>query len=161
MYVTMMMTDQIPLDLAPPPLLNGEVPLMPHMVNGDAAQQVNSHQHKLTHTHRRTCIQLNLQNDHANTVTSIASSFNIPMVPHTHTHTHTHIHHLTRDTQTYPSVIQPLLFVVICYTVHGFLPHVMDNCQVATVKHLSFSRKKDTHRFIHMHHSELWTFFKQ
>uniref|UniRef100_A0A8D3AZ19 Fibronectin type III domain containing 3Ba n=1 Tax=Scophthalmus maximus TaxID=52904 RepID=A0A8D3AZ19_SCOMX len=40
MYVTMMMTDQIPLDLAPPPLLNGEVPLMPHMVNGDAAQQV-------------------------------------------------------------------------------------------------------------------------
>lgn len=34
------MTDQIPLDLAPPPLLNGEVPLMPHMVNGDAAQQV-------------------------------------------------------------------------------------------------------------------------
>lgn len=42
MYVTMMMTDQIPLDLAPPPLLNGEVPLMPHMVNGDAAQQVNT-----------------------------------------------------------------------------------------------------------------------
>uniref|UniRef100_A0AAQ4QXC7 Fibronectin type III domain containing 3Ba n=1 Tax=Gasterosteus aculeatus aculeatus TaxID=481459 RepID=A0AAQ4QXC7_GASAC len=40
MYVTMMMTDQIPLDLAPPPLLNGEVPLMSHMVNGDAAQQV-------------------------------------------------------------------------------------------------------------------------
>ncbi|XP_078132940.1 fibronectin type III domain containing 3Ba isoform X1 [Sander vitreus] len=40
MYVTMMMTDQIPLDLAPPPLLNGEVPLMPHMVNGDAAQQL-------------------------------------------------------------------------------------------------------------------------
>ncbi|XP_028996059.1 fibronectin type III domain containing 3Ba isoform X2 [Betta splendens] len=40
MYVTMMMTDQIPLDLAPPPLLNGEVPLMPHMVNGEAAQQV-------------------------------------------------------------------------------------------------------------------------
>lgn len=39
MYVTMMMTDQIPLDLAPP-LLNGEVPLLPHMVNGDAAQQV-------------------------------------------------------------------------------------------------------------------------
>uniref|UniRef100_A0A3Q4GQP8 Fibronectin type III domain containing 3Ba n=1 Tax=Neolamprologus brichardi TaxID=32507 RepID=A0A3Q4GQP8_NEOBR len=34
------MTDQIPLDLAPPPLLNGEVPLMPHMVNGDATQQV-------------------------------------------------------------------------------------------------------------------------
>ena len=42
MYVTMMMTDQIPLDLAPPPILNGEVPLMPHMVNGDAAQQVNT-----------------------------------------------------------------------------------------------------------------------
>uniref|UniRef100_A0A674MUP2 Fibronectin type III domain containing 3Ba n=1 Tax=Takifugu rubripes TaxID=31033 RepID=A0A674MUP2_TAKRU len=40
MYVTMMMTDQIPLDLAPPPLLNGDVPLMPHMVNGDAVQQV-------------------------------------------------------------------------------------------------------------------------
>ncbi|CAL9686893.1 unnamed protein product [Knipowitschia caucasica] len=38
MYVTMMMTDQ--LDLAPPPLLNPEVPLIPHMVNGDAAQQV-------------------------------------------------------------------------------------------------------------------------
>ncbi|KAK7904425.1 hypothetical protein WMY93_017032 [Mugilogobius chulae] len=36
----MMMTDQIPLDLAPPPLLNPEVPLIPHMVNGDAAQQV-------------------------------------------------------------------------------------------------------------------------
>lgn len=34
------MTDQIPLDLAPPPLLNPEVPLIPHMVNGDAAQQV-------------------------------------------------------------------------------------------------------------------------
>lgn len=43
MYVTMMMTDQIPLDLAPPPLLNGDVPLMPHMVNGDAVQQVNTH----------------------------------------------------------------------------------------------------------------------
>lgn len=43
MYVTMMMTDQIPLDLAPPPLLNGDVPLMPHMVNGDAVQQVNNH----------------------------------------------------------------------------------------------------------------------
>uniref|UniRef100_A0A8C5F7U9 Fibronectin type III domain containing 3Ba n=1 Tax=Gadus morhua TaxID=8049 RepID=A0A8C5F7U9_GADMO len=40
MYVTMMMTDQIPLDLAPPPHLNGEVPLMQHMVNGDATQQV-------------------------------------------------------------------------------------------------------------------------
>ncbi|XP_030631935.1 fibronectin type III domain containing 3Ba [Chanos chanos] len=39
MYVTMMMTDQIPLDL-PPPLLNGEVAMMPHMVNGDASQQV-------------------------------------------------------------------------------------------------------------------------
>ncbi|XP_066565011.1 fibronectin type III domain containing 3Ba isoform X2 [Amia ocellicauda] len=38
MYVTMMMTDQIPLDL--PPLLNGEVPMMPHMVNGDGSQQV-------------------------------------------------------------------------------------------------------------------------
>ncbi|XP_028650541.2 fibronectin type III domain containing 3Ba [Erpetoichthys calabaricus] len=38
MYVTMMMTDQIPLDL--PPLLNGEVPLMPHMVNGDGSQHV-------------------------------------------------------------------------------------------------------------------------
>lgn len=38
-----MMTDQIPLDLAPPPLLNGDVPLMPHMVNGDAVQQVNTH----------------------------------------------------------------------------------------------------------------------
>lgn len=36
-----MMTDQIPLDLAPPPLLNGDVPLMPHMVNGDAVQQVS------------------------------------------------------------------------------------------------------------------------
>lgn len=43
MYVTMMMTDQIPLDLAPPPLLNGDVPLMPHMVNGDAVQQVSIH----------------------------------------------------------------------------------------------------------------------
>lgn len=53
MYVTMMMTDQIPLDLAPPPLLNGEVPLMPHMVNGDATQQVNtrSRWHEQTHTH--------------------------------------------------------------------------------------------------------------
>ncbi|XP_042185255.1 fibronectin type III domain-containing protein 3B-like [Oncorhynchus tshawytscha] len=39
MYVTMMMTDQL-MDLAPPPLLNGELPLMQHMVNGDAAQQV-------------------------------------------------------------------------------------------------------------------------
>ncbi|XP_069053504.1 fibronectin type III domain containing 3Ba [Lepisosteus oculatus] len=38
MYVTMMMTDQIPLDL--PPLLNGEMPMMPHMVNGDGSQQV-------------------------------------------------------------------------------------------------------------------------
>uniref|UniRef100_A0A671PHJ5 Fibronectin type III domain-containing protein 3B-like n=1 Tax=Sinocyclocheilus anshuiensis TaxID=1608454 RepID=A0A671PHJ5_9TELE len=36
-----MMTDQIPLDL-PPPLLNGEVAMMPHMinVNGDGSQQV-------------------------------------------------------------------------------------------------------------------------
>uniref|UniRef100_A0A671T2F2 Fibronectin type III domain-containing protein 3B-like n=1 Tax=Sinocyclocheilus anshuiensis TaxID=1608454 RepID=A0A671T2F2_9TELE len=35
------MTDQIPLDL-PPPLLNGEVAMMPHMinVNGDGSQQV-------------------------------------------------------------------------------------------------------------------------
>ncbi|XP_052472374.1 fibronectin type III domain-containing protein 3B [Carassius gibelio] len=41
MYVTMMMTDQIPLDL-PPPLLNGEVAMIPHMinVNGDGSQQV-------------------------------------------------------------------------------------------------------------------------
>ena len=47
MYVTMMMTDQL-MDLAPPPLLNGELPLMQHMVNGDAAQQVgntNTHAH--------------------------------------------------------------------------------------------------------------------
>ncbi|KAL1280328.1 hypothetical protein QQF64_014928 [Cirrhinus molitorella] len=37
----MMMTDQIPLEL-PPPLLNGEVAMMPHMinVNGDGSQQV-------------------------------------------------------------------------------------------------------------------------
>lgn len=34
----MMMTDQIPLEL--PPLLNGEVAMMPHLVNGEAAQQV-------------------------------------------------------------------------------------------------------------------------
>uniref|UniRef100_A0A8K9X4R2 Fibronectin type III domain containing 3Ba n=1 Tax=Oncorhynchus mykiss TaxID=8022 RepID=A0A8K9X4R2_ONCMY len=33
------MTDQL-MDLAPPPRLNGELPLMQHMVNGDAAQQV-------------------------------------------------------------------------------------------------------------------------
>ncbi|XP_004383532.1 fibronectin type III domain-containing protein 3B isoform X3 [Trichechus manatus latirostris] len=38
MYVTMMMTDHIPLEL--PPLLNGEVAMLPHLVNGDAAQQV-------------------------------------------------------------------------------------------------------------------------
>nr|XP_020649461.1 fibronectin type III domain-containing protein 3B [Pogona vitticeps] len=38
MYVTMMMTDQIPLEL--PSLLNGEVAMMPHLVNGDGAQQV-------------------------------------------------------------------------------------------------------------------------
>lgn len=38
MYVTMMMTDQM-LEL--PPLLNGEVPMMHHMINGDASQQVN------------------------------------------------------------------------------------------------------------------------
>ncbi|XP_064131548.1 fibronectin type III domain-containing protein 3B isoform X2 [Loxodonta africana] len=38
MYVTMMMTDHIPLELSP--LLNGEVAMMPHLVNGDAAQQV-------------------------------------------------------------------------------------------------------------------------
>ncbi|XP_078420592.1 fibronectin type III domain containing 3Ba [Cetorhinus maximus] len=38
MYVTMMMTDQIPLEL--PPLLNGELPMMPHLVNGDGSQQV-------------------------------------------------------------------------------------------------------------------------
>uniref|UniRef100_A0A8C5QJV7 Fibronectin type III domain containing 3B n=1 Tax=Leptobrachium leishanense TaxID=445787 RepID=A0A8C5QJV7_9ANUR len=38
MYVTMMMTDQIPLEL--PPLLNGEVSMMPHIVNGDGSQQV-------------------------------------------------------------------------------------------------------------------------
>ncbi|XP_068001120.1 fibronectin type III domain-containing protein 3B [Melanerpes formicivorus] len=38
MYVTMMMTDQIPLEL--PPLLNGEVAMMPHIVNGDGSQQV-------------------------------------------------------------------------------------------------------------------------
>lgn len=33
-----MMTDQIPLEL--PPLLNGEVAMMPHIVNGDGSQQV-------------------------------------------------------------------------------------------------------------------------
>ncbi|MEE6501418.1 hypothetical protein FKM82_004167 [Ascaphus truei] len=38
MYVTMMMTDQIPLEL--PPLLNGDVTMMPHLVNGDGSQQV-------------------------------------------------------------------------------------------------------------------------
>ncbi|XP_042314477.1 LOW QUALITY PROTEIN: fibronectin type III domain-containing protein 3B [Sceloporus undulatus] len=38
MYVTMMMTDQIPLEL--PSLLNGEVAMMPHLVNGDGTQQV-------------------------------------------------------------------------------------------------------------------------
>lgn len=38
MYVTMMMTDQM-LEL--PPLLNGEVPMMHHMINGDTSQQVN------------------------------------------------------------------------------------------------------------------------
>ncbi|KAF4796141.1 hypothetical protein TURU_087851 [Turdus rufiventris] len=38
MYVTMMMTDQIPLEL--PPLLNGEVAMMPHIVNGDGSQQL-------------------------------------------------------------------------------------------------------------------------
>ena len=38
MYVTMMMTDQM-LEL--PPLLNGEVPMMHHMINGDASQQVS------------------------------------------------------------------------------------------------------------------------
>ena len=40
MYVTMIMTYQIPLEL--PPLLNGEVAMMPHLVNGDAAQQVGA-----------------------------------------------------------------------------------------------------------------------
>ncbi|ERE92387.1 fibronectin type III domain-containing protein 3B [Cricetulus griseus] len=40
MYVTMMMTDQIPLEL--PPLLNGEVAMMPHLVNGEAAQQIEA-----------------------------------------------------------------------------------------------------------------------
>ncbi|XP_048362892.1 fibronectin type III domain-containing protein 3B [Sphaerodactylus townsendi] len=38
MYVTMMMTDQIPLEL--PSLLNGEVAMMPHLVGGDGTQQV-------------------------------------------------------------------------------------------------------------------------
>ncbi|OCT78617.1 fibronectin type III domain-containing protein 3B [Xenopus laevis] len=38
MYVTMMMTDQMPLDL--PPMLNGEVAMMPHLLNGDGSQQV-------------------------------------------------------------------------------------------------------------------------
>ncbi|KAI1891300.1 hypothetical protein AGOR_G00142380 [Albula goreensis] len=38
MYVTMMMTDQS-LDL-PPALLGGDLPMMPHMMNGDASQQV-------------------------------------------------------------------------------------------------------------------------
>ncbi|XP_069753682.1 fibronectin type III domain containing 3Ba isoform X2 [Narcine bancroftii] len=38
MYVAMMMADQIPLEL--PPLLNGDVPMMPHLVNGDGSQQV-------------------------------------------------------------------------------------------------------------------------
>ncbi|XP_073686685.1 fibronectin type III domain-containing protein 3B [Garra rufa] len=37
MFVTMMMTDQM-LDL--PPLLSNEVPMMHHMINGDAPQQV-------------------------------------------------------------------------------------------------------------------------
>lgn len=50
------MTDQIPLDLAPPPLLNGEVPLMSHMVNGDAAQQVNTHIH-VCHLHSVILLQ--------------------------------------------------------------------------------------------------------
>ena len=66
MYVTMMMTDQIPLDLAPP-LLNGEVPLGMHMVNGDAAQQVT---HPCTENH-----------PHTNTITETQT--------HTHTKEHT------------------------------------------------------------------------
>lgn len=48
MYVTMMMTDQIPLEL--PPLLNGEVAMMPHLVNGDAAQQVGAVRRKFKST---------------------------------------------------------------------------------------------------------------
>lgn len=51
MYVTMMMTDQIPLEL--PPLLNGEVAMMPHLVNGEATQQVGAVRGKL----RSNCLR--------------------------------------------------------------------------------------------------------
>lgn len=98
-----MMTDQIPLDLAPPPLLNGEVPLMPHMVNGDAAQQVNT-RHGDTHAHTHTsvvCIHISMQ--------LLLSTF---QCCRTHTNTHTHPDQIARE-NTHQTVVQALLFVVI------------------------------------------------
>lgn len=78
------MTDHIPLDLAPPPLLNGEVPLMPHMVNGDAAQQVRSKTtHARAHARKKT-----KQNAASVPLWCHLASFNIPEFAHTHTHTH-------------------------------------------------------------------------
>ncbi|XP_058890569.1 fibronectin type III domain-containing protein 3B-like isoform X2 [Acipenser ruthenus] len=62
MYVTMMMTDQIPLDL--PALLNGELPMMPHMVNGDGSQQsLGRPQTQLFQMHNQKCTVWNTYSD--------------------------------------------------------------------------------------------------
>ncbi len=120
MYVTMMMTDQIPLDLAPPPLLNGEVPLMPHMVNGDAAQQV---------------IQLSFLSDHVN------ASFNIRVLPHMHTN---QMHARIPIKQSY----RHFSLLSFHHMAHGLLPQVMNSCWAVTIKHLSYNRNRNKHRCI-------------
>ncbi len=124
MYVTMMMTDQIPLDLAPPPLLNGEVPLMPHMVNGDAAQQVNTH----TDAHAHVC--------HLYSVILANASFSTPLLPHTHTRTHTCArmragtgYMCEYTSNSYAGTSSLLWFCDCCdFVAHGLLPQVMNSC---------------------------------
>lgn len=125
----MMMTDQIPLDLAPPPLLNGEVPLMPHMVNGDAAQQVNTH----ADSHAHTCLLFAFSHPCRMNTQMHPLPFDIPVA----------------CKSTHQTAMQALLFVVI--SSHWLLPQVMNSCQAVTVKRSSCNRNKNKHRCMRAH----------
>lgn len=96
MYVTMMMTDHIPLDLAPPSLLNGEVPLMPHMVNGDAAQQVRKVKGRNSHTH------MWIKNKENTASVPLSTFLSLP------THMHAHAHTPDACKNTHQTAVQPL-----------------------------------------------------
>ena len=138
MYVTMMMTDQIPLDLAPPPLLNGEVPLMPHMVNGDAAQQVNTCTHARTHTDVHTHT---LTHTPVVCIQTCRCFFQHSSVA-AHTHTLTRLHARTHIKQS----CWRFSLLSFRHMAHELLPQVMSSCySKAFVKN-----NRNRHR--HLHH---------